>query len=88
MYWDGIVVGITERYRDLPLILLRTFVYNSINMLDNFAKEHRGCIGKVLRLRGVHGYENPKTPLNCQRQIDVGSQRSPESLPMRGGGKG
>jgi hypothetical protein len=39
---------IAEKYRDLPPALLRTFVYNSINRLDDFAKEYRGCIGKVM----------------------------------------
>jgi hypothetical protein len=38
---------IVERYR-LPSVLIRTFVYDSFNMLDDFVREHRGYVGKVM----------------------------------------
>jgi hypothetical protein len=40
---------IARRYgRDLPSVLIRTFVYDSFNMLDDFVREHRGYVGKVM----------------------------------------
>ncbi|MCL7386336.1 MAG: hypothetical protein LZ166_02245 [Thaumarchaeota archaeon] len=32
----------------LPSVLIRTFVYDSINRLDDFAREYRGHVGKVM----------------------------------------
>jgi hypothetical protein len=32
----------------LPSVLIRTFVYDSINRLDDFAREYRGYVGKVM----------------------------------------
>jgi hypothetical protein len=39
---------IAEGYRDLPPVLIRTFVYDSISRLDDFAREYRGYVGKVM----------------------------------------
>jgi hypothetical protein len=39
---------IAERYRDLPPVLIRTFVHDSISRLDDFAREYRGYVGKVM----------------------------------------
>jgi hypothetical protein len=49
---------IAERYRDLPSVLIRTFVYDSISRLDDLARECRGYVGKVMdyiceELRGL-----------------------------------
>jgi hypothetical protein len=49
---------IAERYRGLPLVLIRIFVYDSISRLDGFAREYRGYVGKVMdyvcgELRGL-----------------------------------
>jgi hypothetical protein len=49
---------IAERYRDLSSVLIRTFVYDSISRLDDFVREYRGYIGKVMdyvceKLRGL-----------------------------------
>jgi hypothetical protein len=48
---------IAERYR-LPSVLIRTFVYDSISRLDDFVREYRGHVGKVMdcvckELRGL-----------------------------------
>jgi hypothetical protein len=39
---------IAERYRGLPPVLVRTFVHDSISRLDDFAREYRGYVGKVM----------------------------------------
>jgi hypothetical protein len=39
---------IAERYRDLPPVLIRTFVYDSFSRLDDFAKEYRAYVGKMM----------------------------------------
>jgi hypothetical protein len=39
---------IAERCRDLPPVLIRTSVYDSISRLDDFAREYRGYVGKVM----------------------------------------
>jgi hypothetical protein len=39
---------IAERYKSLPPILVRTFVYDSISRLDDFVREYRGYVGKVM----------------------------------------
>jgi hypothetical protein len=41
-------LAVAKRYRDLPQILIKTFVYNSISRLDDFAKESHGYVGKVM----------------------------------------
>jgi hypothetical protein len=38
---------IAERYR-LPSVIIRTFVYDSFSRLDDFVREYRGCVGKVV----------------------------------------
>jgi hypothetical protein len=50
--------------RDLPSVLIRAFVYDSISRLDDFAREYRGYVGKVMdyvreELRGLL-YEVPE----------------------------
>jgi hypothetical protein len=49
---------IAERYRGLPPVLVRTFVHDSISRLDDFVREYRGYVGKVMdyvceELRGL-----------------------------------
>jgi hypothetical protein len=49
---------IAERYRCLPSVLVRTFVHDSISRFDDFAREYRGYVGKVMgyvceELRGL-----------------------------------
>jgi hypothetical protein len=39
---------IAEGYRDLPSVLIRTFVYDSFSRLDDLAREYRGYVGKVM----------------------------------------
>jgi hypothetical protein len=40
---------IAEEYRQsLPPLLIRTFVYDSINRLDEFIREYRGCVADLL----------------------------------------
>jgi hypothetical protein len=34
--------------RDLPPVLIRTFVHDGISRLDDFAREYRGYVGKVM----------------------------------------
>jgi hypothetical protein len=36
-----------ERYRP-PSIIVRTLVYDDLKMLDDFAREYRGYVGKVM----------------------------------------
>jgi hypothetical protein len=43
----NLTLVIAERYR-LPSVLVRTFVYESISRLDDFAREYRGYVGKVM----------------------------------------
>jgi len=38
---------IAERYRP-PSIIVRTLVYDGFSMLDGFAREYRGYVGKVM----------------------------------------
>jgi hypothetical protein len=40
-------LAIVERYRPPPVIV-RMLVYNGFRMLDGFAKEYRGHMGKVM----------------------------------------
>jgi hypothetical protein len=40
---------IAEGYRQsLPPVLIRIFIYDSINRLDEFIREYRGCIADLL----------------------------------------
>jgi hypothetical protein len=39
---------IAERYRGPPPVLIRTFVYDSVSKLDDFAREYRAYVGKVM----------------------------------------
>ena len=39
---------IVERYKSLPPILVRTSIYDSIDRLDDFAREYRGYVGKTM----------------------------------------
>jgi len=41
--------------RGLPPALTRTFIYDSISKLDDFAREHHGCVGKAMD----HIYDEP-----------------------------
>jgi hypothetical protein len=36
-----------ERYRP-PSIIVRTLIYDDLKMLDDFAREYRGYVGKVM----------------------------------------
>jgi hypothetical protein len=36
-----------ERYRP-PSVIVRTLIYDGLKMLDDFAKEYRGYVGKVM----------------------------------------
>jgi hypothetical protein len=40
-------LAVAERYRPPPVIV-RTLVYDDLRMLDGFAKEYRGYIGKAM----------------------------------------
>jgi hypothetical protein len=39
------MLAIVEKYKP-PSIIVRTFVYDGFRMLDDFAREYRGYIGK------------------------------------------
>jgi hypothetical protein len=39
--------AVVERYRPPPVIV-RTLIYDSLRMLDDFAREYRGYVGKVM----------------------------------------
>jgi hypothetical protein len=39
-------LAIAERYR--PPAIIRTLVYDGLKMLDDFAREYRGYVGKVM----------------------------------------
>jgi len=45
-YVDSALAAV-ERYRPPPVIA-RTLIYDGLSMLDNFAKEYRGHVGKVM----------------------------------------
>jgi len=40
-------LAIVERYRP-PSVIVRTLVYDDLRMLDDFAREYRGHIGKAM----------------------------------------
>jgi hypothetical protein len=40
-------LAVAERYRP-PSIVVRTLVYDGLKMLDGFAREYRGYVGKVM----------------------------------------
>ena len=48
MVLDGInsTLAVVERYG--PPVIARTLVYDGFRMLDDFAKEYRGYVGKVM----------------------------------------
>jgi hypothetical protein len=39
-----------------PSALIRIFVYDSISRLDDFAREYRGYVGKVMDYVWMYGY--------------------------------
>jgi hypothetical protein len=45
-YVDSALAAV-KRYRP-PSVIVRTLVYDGLSMLDNFAKEYRGYVGKVM----------------------------------------
>jgi len=45
-YVDSALAAV-KRYRP-PSVIVRTLVYDGLSMLDNFAKEYRGHVGKVM----------------------------------------
>jgi hypothetical protein len=50
-------LAIAEKYRP-PSVIVRTFVYDSFSGLDDFVREYRGYVGKVMdyvreELRGL-----------------------------------
>ena len=40
-------LAVAERYRP-PSVIVRTLIYDGLRMLDDFAKEYRGHVGKVM----------------------------------------
>jgi hypothetical protein len=40
-------LAIIERYRP-PSVIARTLIYDDLKMLDDFAREYRGYVGKVM----------------------------------------
>jgi hypothetical protein len=54
-YVDSTLVAV-ERYRPPPVIT-GTLIYDGLSMLDNFAREYHGYIGKVVNhvCRELHG---------------------------------
>ncbi len=40
-------LAVAERYRP-PSIIVRTLVYDGLRMLDDFAREYRGHVGKAM----------------------------------------
>jgi len=40
-------LAVAERYRPPPVIV-RTLIYDGLSMLDDFAREYRGYVGKVM----------------------------------------
>ncbi len=45
-YVDSALAAV-ERYRP-PSVIARTLVYDGLRMLDDFAREYRGYVGKVM----------------------------------------
>jgi hypothetical protein len=45
-YVDSTLIAV-ERYRP-PSVIVRTLVYDGLRMLDDFAREYRGYVGKVM----------------------------------------
>ena len=45
-YVDSALAAV-KRYRP-PSVIVRTLVYDGLSMLDNFAKEYRRYVGKVM----------------------------------------
>ena len=46
-YVDSTLAAVVERYRPPPVIV-RTLVHNGFSMLDDFAREYRGHVGKAM----------------------------------------
>jgi len=46
-YVDSTLAAVVERYRPPPVIV-RMLVYDGLRMLDDFAREYRGYVGKVM----------------------------------------
>jgi hypothetical protein len=40
-------LAVAERYRP-PSVIVRTLIYDGLKMLDDFAREYRGYVGKVM----------------------------------------
>jgi hypothetical protein len=40
-------LAVVERYRP-PSVIVRTLIYDGLKMLDDFAREYRGYVGKVM----------------------------------------
>ena len=40
-------LAVAERYRP-PSIIVRTLIYDGLKMLDGFAREYRGYVGKAM----------------------------------------
>ena len=40
-------LAVAERYRP-PSVIVRTLVYDDLRMLDDFAREYRGHVGRVM----------------------------------------
>ena len=40
-------LAVAERYRP-PSVIVRTLIYDGLRMLDDFAREYRGYVGKVM----------------------------------------
>jgi hypothetical protein len=45
-YVDSALAAV-ERYRP-PSVIARTLIYDGLSMLDDFAKEYRGYVGRVM----------------------------------------
>jgi hypothetical protein len=45
---NGILIAVEKYRRGLPPVLIRTFTYDSFNRLEEFAREYRGYIIKVI----------------------------------------
>jgi hypothetical protein len=41
------MLTVAERYRP-PSIIVRTLIYDGLSMLDGFAREYHGYVGKVM----------------------------------------
>jgi hypothetical protein len=46
-YVDSMLTVTVERYRP-PSVIVRTLVHDGLSMLDGFAREYHGYVGKVM----------------------------------------